>query len=68
MPAWATAEAEVEIEAEPAESGRRTGRTTARKVVRDGVDEVVTRGEGRRTWSPDQKRMIVVEAMQPGLG
>jgi len=28
--------------------------------------EVVTRGERRRSWSAEQKRMIVVEAMQPG--
>jgi transposase len=31
------------------------------------VVEVVTRGEGRRSWSSDQKRRIVVEAMQPGV-
>jgi transposase len=31
------------------------------------VVEVVTRGEGRRSWSADQKRRIVVEAMQPGV-
>jgi transposase len=40
---------------------------TARKPARDGVVEVVTRGEGRRSWSSDQKRRIVVEAMQPGV-
>lgn len=56
----------MEVEAEPAESGRRTGRTTPRKAAGGEVVEVVTRGEGRRTWSPDQKRLIVVEAMQPG--
>ena len=27
---------------------------------------MVTRGEGRRSWSANQKRLIVVEAMQPG--
>lgn len=27
----------------------------------------ITRGEGRRRWSADQKRRIVVEAMQPGV-
>ena len=53
----------MEIEAEPVASGRKSSSTTARKPRRD---EVVTRGEGRRTWSPDQKRLIVVEAMQPG--
>jgi len=61
------AEAALEIEAEAAESGHRTGRTTARKPRRDEVVEVVTRGEGRRSWSWDQKRRIVVEAMQPGV-
>ena len=55
------------IEGEAAETGHRTGRKTARKAWRDEVVEVVTRGEGRRRWSSDQKRMIVVEAMQPGV-
>lgn len=57
----------MEIEAEAAETGHRTGRKTARKPGRDAVVEVVTRGEGRRSWSADQKRRIVVEAMQPGV-
>ena len=57
----------MEIEAEAAETGRRTGRKTARKPGRDAVVEVVARGEGRRSWSSDQKRRIVVEAMQPGV-
>jgi transposase len=60
-------EVAVEIEAEAAETGHRTGRTTARKRRRDEVVEVVTRGESRRIWSSDQKRRIVVEAMQPGV-
>ena len=57
----------MESEAETAETGHRTGGKTARKSRRDEVVEVVTRGEGRRSWSPDQKRRIVVEAMQPGV-
>ena len=57
----------MEIEAEAAETGHRTGRRTARKARADAVVEVVTRGEGRRRWSADQKRRIVVEAMQPGV-
>ena len=57
----------LEIEAEAAETGRSTGRKTAREPPRDEVVEVVTRGEGRRSWSSDQKRRIVVEAMQPGV-
>jgi transposase len=54
-------EADMEVEAEV--TGTRTGSRTG---ARSEVVEVVTRGERRRTWSPDQKRMIVVEAMQPG--
>ena len=57
----------MEIEAEAAEIGHRTGRRTARKARPDEVVEVVTRGETRRSWSADQKRRIVVEAMQPGV-
>ncbi|MGG5824087.1 IS66-like element accessory protein TnpA [Falsiroseomonas sp. HW251] len=57
----------MEIEAEAAETGRRTGRKTARKPRPGEVVEVVTRGEGRRGWSSDQKRRIVVEAMQLGV-
>ncbi|GGC73082.1 hypothetical protein GCM10011504_58150 [Siccirubricoccus deserti] len=57
----------MEIEAEAAETGHRSGRRTARKARPDDVVEVVTRGEGRRSWSADQKRRIVVEAMQPGV-
>jgi transposase len=54
-------EADVEVEAEV--TGSRTG---CRKGARSELVEVVTRGERRRTWSADQKRMVVVEAMQPG--
>ena len=57
----------MEIEAEAAETGHRTGLRTARKARPDEVVEVVTRGERRRRWSADQKRRIVVEAMQPGV-
>ena len=39
---------------------------SARKSTRSEVVEVVTRGERRRTWSDEQKRLIVLEAMQPG--
>lgn len=57
----------MELEAEAPETSHRTGRRTARKVRPDEVVEVVTRGERRRRWSADQKRRIVVEAMQPGV-
>jgi len=47
-------------EAEP------TGRhTSSRKGARSEVVEVITRGDRRRAWSAEQKRLIV-EAMQPG--
>ncbi|RAI54705.1 MULTISPECIES: IS66-like element accessory protein TnpA [Roseicella] len=55
------------MEAEAVETGHRTGRRTARKARPDEVVEVVTRSEGRRSWSADQKCRIVVEAMQPGV-
>jgi transposase len=51
----------MEIEAE-AESAH----TRSRRSARSEVVEVVTRGERRRAWSADQKRLIVTEAMQPG--
>ena len=35
--------------------------------ARSEVVEVVTRGERRRAWSMEQKRLIVAEAMQPGV-
>jgi transposase len=35
--------------------------------ARSEVVEVVTRGERRRAWSVEQKRLIVAEAMQPGV-
>ena len=57
----------MEIEAEAAETGHRTGRRTARKTRLDDVVEVVTRSERWWSWSADQKRRIVVEAMQPGV-
>lgn len=34
--------------------------------ARSEVVEVVTRGERRRAWSVEQKRLIVAQAMQPG--
>ena len=40
--------------------------TSARKSTRSEVVEVVTRGERRRSWSDEQKCLIVAEATQPG--
>lgn len=51
----------MEIEAETA-----SAHTRSRRSARSGVVEVITRGERRRAWSADQKRLIVTEAMQPG--
>ena len=44
------------------ESARTTGRMSARKAQ----VEVITRGERRRTWTPEQKREIVIESLGPG--
>ncbi|WP_137128538.1 IS66-like element accessory protein TnpA [Roseomonas sp. HF4] len=51
----------MEIEVETA-----SAHTRSRRSVRSEVVEVITRGERRRAWSADQKRLIVSEAMQPG--
>ncbi len=40
--------------------------TTAHMSTRSAVVEVVTRGERRRSWSDEQKCLIVAEATQPG--
>ena len=44
------------------ESTRTTGRMSARKAQ----VEVITRGERRRAWTPEQKREIVSESLGPG--
>jgi transposase len=51
---------EMEIEAEPT-----SAHTRSRMSARSEVVEVVTRGERRRAWSVEQKRLIFAEAMQP---
>jgi transposase len=51
----------MEVETETA-----SAHTTSRMSARSEVVEVVTRGERRRTWSDEQKRLIVAAAMQPG--
>jgi transposase len=40
--------------------------TTNRMSVREAPIEVITRGERRRIWTPEQKRDIVVESLEPG--
>jgi transposase len=41
--------------------------TTGHRSARNAPIEVVTRGERRRAWTPDQKREIVVESLGPAL-
>ena len=40
--------------------------TIARISVREKPVEVITRGERRRIWTPEQKRDIVMESLEPG--
>ena len=40
--------------------------TTNRMSVREKPVEVITRGERRRIWTPEQKRDIVMESLEPG--
>jgi transposase len=40
--------------------------TTNRMSVREVPIEVITRGERRRIWTPEQKRDIVMESLEPG--
>ena len=40
--------------------------TTNRMSVREAPVEVITRGERRRIWTPEQKRGIVMESLEPG--
>jgi transposase len=48
---------------DPAEDAHTTGRKSARM----SPIEVITRGERRRVWTPEQKREIVVESLGPAL-
>jgi len=41
--------------------------TTSRKSARPPRMEIITRGERRRRWTPEQKREIVVESYGPEL-
>src|ERR1700748_3804055 len=44
-----------------------TAHTIGRKSARNPRIEVITRGERRRVWTPDQKREIVAESLGRGL-
>lgn len=46
----------------------RSGRTTTRTSTRTQRIEVITRGERRRRWAVEEKREIVAESLQPGIG
>jgi transposase len=48
------------------EVGAASTHTTAHMSARSEVVEVVTRGERRRSWSDEQKCLIVAEATRPG--
>jgi len=41
--------------------------TTSRKSARSPRMEIITRGERRRRWTPEQKREIVAESYGPAL-
>src|SRR3712207_7258971 len=41
--------------------------TTGRKSARSRQVEIITRGERRRSWTPEQKREIVAESLGPEL-
>jgi transposase len=41
--------------------------TTRRKSARSAKVEIITHGERRRSWTPEQKREIVVESLGPDL-
>jgi transposase len=44
-----------------------SGHTTRRKSARSAQVEIITRGERRRSWTPEQKREIVAESLGPDL-
>ena len=48
--------------------GLRSSHTTTRTSTRPQRVEVITRGERRRRWSIEEKREIVAESLQPGIG
>jgi transposase len=41
--------------------------TTSRKTARSARVEIITRGERRRVWTAEQKRVIVAESLGPEL-
>ena len=47
-------------------TGAEDAHTINRMSVREGPIEVITRGERRRVWTPEQKRDIVMESLEHG--
>jgi transposase len=47
--------------------GDESAHTTGRKSARSRRVEIITRGERRRSWTPEQKREIVAESLGPEL-
>src|SRR5918998_5805543 len=47
--------------------GDESAHTTGRKSARSRQVEIITRGERRRSWTPEQKREIVAESLGPEL-
>ena len=50
----------------PRVSDAEDAHTINRMSVREAPVEVITRGERRRVWAPEQKRDIVMESLEPG--
>ena len=48
--------------------GLTSGHMTTRTSTHTQRVEVITRGERRRRWSIEEKREIVAESLQPGVG
>jgi transposase len=47
--------------------GDESAPTTGRRSARGQQVEIITRGERRRSWTPEQKREIVAESLGPEL-
>jgi transposase len=47
--------------------GDESAHTTGRRSARGQQVEIITRGERRRSWTPEQKREIVAESLGPEL-
>jgi hypothetical protein len=41
----------------------KSAHTTSRKSARNERVEIITRGESRRSWTPEEKRAVVAESL-----